>query len=602
MRALPEDETQRLDTLQLSRESDSASVAERRTSNLFAGPSVSSPGDVLGGKYTIKAVLGTGSNAVTYQAVTPDGRDVAVKALSLKGMRDWKQLELFQREAQVLKGLSHPNIPKYIDYFEQDTATDRSFYIVQEVARGKSLAQMLADGDRATEAETLRIAESLLSILTYLAGLSPAVTHRDVKPDNIVLEGGKWGGRVYLVDFGGVQGAASVSDDSSTSLGSIGSTIIGTYGYMAPEQFRGQAQPASDLYALGGTLLFLVSGQAPSQFPQNRMRLAWRDQLTVGPKLSALLDGLLEPIVEDRLTAAEAVELLTARTDARGQRSRMERRSSSEGASTIPARPGTLRRPAGTRVQLTRTPNRLEIEIPPEGVNSNSLGVGAFALAWNAFVAFWTISAIASGGLFFALFSAPFWFAGAQLTQQALGASMLRERFAVGRGKFRLSQELAVLQRGAPKFLGGGGGNERLKEGETPDLTGARVVTTMIVNGVPRTAIELVEGVNRYKFGEGLSTVEQNWLVSEINQHLAQLRGVRPSVSDMAPAEPPRIVNDDTNDSRFGSWDESNGVKEYDWEEDKWNRVARRSGQVRPLRPGAAYYRMRRPGVGLWVF
>ena len=78
---------------------------------------------------------------------------------------------------------------------------------------------------------------------------------RDVKPENIVLEGGKVGGRVFLVDFGGVQAVAS------TEAFGLGSTVIGTYGYMAPEAFRGVAQPASDLYALGGTLLYLLSGK-----------------------------------------------------------------------------------------------------------------------------------------------------------------------------------------------------------------------------------------------------------------------------------------------------------------------------------------------------
>ena len=77
---------------------------------------------------------------------------------------------------------------------------------------------------------------------------------RDIKPDNIVLEGGKTGGRVFLVDFGGVQAAAAGESFA------LGSTVIGTYGYMAPEQFRGAAQPASDLYGLGGTLLYLLSG------------------------------------------------------------------------------------------------------------------------------------------------------------------------------------------------------------------------------------------------------------------------------------------------------------------------------------------------------
>lgn len=81
-----------------------------------------------------------------------------------------------------------------------------------------------------------------------------AVLCRDVKPENIVLEGAKAGGRVFLVDFGGVQAAAAADSFA------LGSTIIGTYGYMSPEQFRGAAQPTSDLYGLAGTLLYLLSG------------------------------------------------------------------------------------------------------------------------------------------------------------------------------------------------------------------------------------------------------------------------------------------------------------------------------------------------------
>ncbi len=81
--------------------------------------------------------------------------------------------------------------------------------------------------------------------------------HRDVKPENIILEGGKPGGKVYLVDFGGIQqGSKDVADSEVMDTG----TLVGTYGYMAPEQLRGSARPASDLFALGGTLLYLLSG------------------------------------------------------------------------------------------------------------------------------------------------------------------------------------------------------------------------------------------------------------------------------------------------------------------------------------------------------
>lgn len=107
------------------------------------------------------------------------------------------------------------------------------------------------------------------------------------------------------------------------------------------------------------------------------------------------------------------------------------------------------------------------------------------------------MSAIASGGILFALFSAPFWFAGYQLAGQAFAGALTHERFAIGRNKWRISQELAVLKDGSAKFSGGG--KAKQLEGQTEDLTGARLVTTMIVNGVPRTAIEVVEGVRKFR-------------------------------------------------------------------------------------------------------
>ena len=241
-------------------------------------PAALAPGTVVGGRYTIESQLGAGANAITYRARDGEtgehvsclgGREkgglerppsaalhslpanitivsspaflnsplheqqVAVKAMSLRALRDWKQLELFQREAVVLQSLSHPGVPRYLGYFEEDAPDDRCFYIVQTEARGASLAEMLRDGKRADEAEALRIATELLSILKYLGGLRPPVVHRDIKPENVVLEGGEWGGRVFLLDFGGVQGAAPAGETFASS-----STVVGSYGYMAPEQFR----------------------------------------------------------------------------------------------------------------------------------------------------------------------------------------------------------------------------------------------------------------------------------------------------------------------------------------------------------------------------
>lgn len=87
-------------------------------------------------------------------------------------------------------------------------------------------------------------------------------------------------------------------------------------GYMSPEQFRGAAEHSSDLYGLGATLLYLLSGgKNPSAFPQTRLRIEFRSRITVGPRLATVLEGLLDPLPEDRLTATEAKNLLLGRIE-----------------------------------------------------------------------------------------------------------------------------------------------------------------------------------------------------------------------------------------------------------------------------------------------
>jgi serine/threonine protein kinase len=573
--------------------------------NLPPGVTALQPGARVGpnGRYTVLEVLGAGANAVAYRASDSqrDGAEVALKALSLKSLRDWKQLDLFKREAETLRALNHPSIPALLDYFEEDSPDDRAFYIAQQaVPKGcATLAEMVANSasiGRPTDSEVLRLARDLLGVLDYLSSLRPPVVHRDIKPENIVIEGGRWGGKVYLVDFGGSVAAASSSSPevvsgvrSGAAPPPLGSTIVGTYGYMAPEQFRGEASPASDLYALGATLLFMATGRAPSSFPQDgRMRVDLSGaSRSLGPEVAELLDGLLEPLPEDRMTAGEA--LLVA---GGGRKQQKKRKSSVAAAAPSPASPasaldqmmvrlpdGSLlpvtavpagraalsradnsnplargaRKPAGTRVRLERTPGRLDVEIPPEGLGGQSIGAGLFALAWNGFVAFWTFSALASGGIVFALFSAPFWFAGAQLAQQALSGAFTRERLALGRRRFRLAQELATAdaRSGAAKFLdragggGGGGPGAREVEGELEDLVGARIVTTVVVNGVPRTAVELVEGVRKHRFGEALDPAEQRWIVGEVDQFLEERRGRAVEERDFPAADPAEVVVED---------------------------------------------------------
>lgn len=159
-------------------------------SSLPSRPSDIPEGTLLHGKYKVEAMIGRGGNGTTYRCRDEDtDLLVAVKALTLRSLKEWKQLELFQREAQILENLDHPCIPKYIDTFEEDTPTDRAFFIVQEIVSGKSLQDMIAGGWRADETEIIRIALELLDTLTYLSERRPPVVHRDIKPANIIMAG-----------------------------------------------------------------------------------------------------------------------------------------------------------------------------------------------------------------------------------------------------------------------------------------------------------------------------------------------------------------------------------------------------------------------------
>ncbi|MEM7648689.1 MAG: serine/threonine-protein kinase, partial [Cyanobacteria bacterium P01_A01_bin.70] len=325
-------------------------------------------GALIQARYTILDVLGQGGSGLTYRAEdTVTGRSVALKELSLKGLSDWKKLELFEREALVLKNLDHPAIPQYIDYFQVDTADNRLFYIAQEIAEGQSLAELVAAGERFSEAEVKRIATEVLQVLQYIHHLNPPIIHRDVKPQNLIR---RQDGRIFLVDFGAVQ---MVYRASTT----MGSTIVGTYGYMAPEQFQGQAYPATDLYGLGATLLNLLTHQDPGSLPQTRLRIDFRSHVTLSDTFADWLDDLLEPLIEDRLaSASEAIAALT--------QPRSRRRYTGDGPVARPA--PALKKPSGSCVELTRSPGRLSIRIPPAGLHEDNAGSVFHAMFGIGFV------------------------------------------------------------------------------------------------------------------------------------------------------------------------------------------------------------------------
>jgi serine/threonine protein kinase len=255
-----------------------------------------SAGMIIAERYQLAELLGAGGSSSTYRAIRiEDGTSVAIKILSLRHLNDWKQLELFEREAKVLAQLHHPQIPKYLEYFHVDTPDNRAFYIVQQLAPGKPLTAWVQSGWRGTETEVRDIASQLLAILQYLHHQSPPLIHRDLKPHNIIRNDD---GHVFLVDFGTVQDVYH-----NTLL--KGSTVAGTYGYMAPEQFRGLAVPESDLYGLGATILYLLTHRSPADLPQERLKLNFHAHVNISASFADWMEMMLEPDLTDRFSSVD---------------------------------------------------------------------------------------------------------------------------------------------------------------------------------------------------------------------------------------------------------------------------------------------------------
>jgi serine/threonine protein kinase len=261
-------------------------------------------GPLLAGRWRLGPRMGHGAQARTFLArdeQAPPGteRVVVVKQLEL-GRRGggWKQFELFEREVRALKSLRHPGIPRFLDSFESEGGV---FHLVMERAPGATL-WAYRKKVRFTDDELRAILVKALDILAYLHGLNPPVVHRDVKPTNLVRA---HDGRLSLIDFGGVRDALRADG---------GSTVVGTFGYMAPEQLHGQASPATDLYGLGATIIALAGDVEPEKVPRVGLRMDLEAHLPgMEPRLRAALAAMTAPDPADRpKSAAQVLAVLRA--------------------------------------------------------------------------------------------------------------------------------------------------------------------------------------------------------------------------------------------------------------------------------------------------
>ena len=245
--------------------------------------------ELQGGRYILVAPLGQGSQGTTWDAVDKrEGRAVAIKAFDVRGARAWKDVELAEREARVLSELRHPLLPRYVEHFESDGV----LYLVMEKVEGTPLSVLQKRKGAMPDADVERLLCDADVVLTYLHGRSPPVIHRDLKPSNVIQ---RPDGSFAFVDFGAVR-------DHLRAEG--GSTVVGTFGYMAPEQFQGRAGPASDVYAIGATVIAMLTGLEPEKLPHRGLAVDVEAALRgrASGRLRDILLRMLEPDPDKRAT------------------------------------------------------------------------------------------------------------------------------------------------------------------------------------------------------------------------------------------------------------------------------------------------------------
>lgn len=307
---------------------------------------------------------------------------VIIKILLFDQDFQWDELKLFEREAKTLQNLAHPGIPEYLDYFEVNDEIYQGFALVQTYIDAPSLDMLIQQGQKFSETDLIELADKLLNILNYLHGQIPAVIHRDIKPSNILIanRSGNSIGDIYIVDFGSVQTAASKNS------GTI--TIVGSYGYIPLEQFGGQAVPASDLYSLGMTIIYLATGTHPAEIPQVNGLLKF-DTPQLSKQFQKWLDKMIQPHLDRRFDSAKIAQSVLKSPDG-----------------SFVNYPEL--KPKDTKVQLQRDRERMEIILPSINPFTNIVltlsGAMLSGLWWSLVLSIFTIPISGIIGLPFYLY------------------------------------------------------------------------------------------------------------------------------------------------------------------------------------------------------
>ncbi len=274
----------------------STSNKRREIGNLPVGA------ELKGGVYKVAGLLGGGGQGTAYLAVVhrvdePSpldkliGREVVLKEYIMPVYQGSEAMAALsgrlQQEAEVLRHLDHPGVVKLYDCFCEDYRG----YLVLEYVDGHSLKERVGQKGPLDQGEVVTLAIQLCRVLIYMHTLVPPVVHRDLSPDNIMLN---LGGEVKIVDFN----VARRLEPGS------GSTVVGKHAYIPPEQFRGKPCAQSDIYAFGGTLFFLLTGEEPEPLTVSHPRQVKKN---VSPALDETVARCTALQLENRFKSFSAV-------------------------------------------------------------------------------------------------------------------------------------------------------------------------------------------------------------------------------------------------------------------------------------------------------